>query len=508
VLLQLPGAGGERLVSALLDSVPGGRRRLLSPPPADAPVAAQRDWHRDAWWALSGQARSSVTLVTGSTAAQLQPVLSGRAKVVVLVVEPIAALGGPDPQDLPEARLVGTFAKRPNPRRQARLRPWSNPQSRALLGPWHDTEQLAVTLGPPDDAEHWRRLLFEDVLSRVDASRSAAGIARRLMRALNADRNRAARALPSLSARNSAVRSPLDDRHAELLRSLNWLDRELYQSCSAPGERTDPHRGASRARAARGRGGTLPRVQPDQMSAAGGRVERLRYKPVEVHLHVESEFETRRLRACRKEPWTAAWIEDSLEPGDTFYDIGANVGPFSLVAAKLGRPGVRVVAVEAGAASFASLCRNIVLNGVTETVIPLPISLADQTQLSVFNYSDLTAGAAIHSLGADSPYVDYEPVYRQPVLAFALDDLLERFDLPRPTHVKLDTDGSELRILKGARKALSNDVRSLMIEMEEGDAGGIVALLRDAGFELVERNRRRRGDAEVTTHSYGRFVKR
>ena len=237
-------------------------------------------------------------------------------------------------------------------------------------------------------------------------------------------------------------------------------------------------------------------------------IQRLKYKPVEVHLHVESEFETRRLRACRKEPWTAAWIQDALEPGDTFYDIGANVGPFALVAAKLGRPGVRVVAVEAGAASFASLCRNIVLNGVTDTVIPLPISLGDRTELNVFNYSDLTAGAAIHSLAGDSPYVDYEPVYRQPVLTFALDDLLERFDLPRPTHVKLDTDGSELQILRGARNALSSDIRSLMIEMEAGDADRIVALLSEAGFEFVERNRRRRGDVEVTTHSYGRFVKR
>lgn len=237
-------------------------------------------------------------------------------------------------------------------------------------------------------------------------------------------------------------------------------------------------------------------------------IQRLKYKPVEVHLHVESEFESRRLRACRKEPWTAAWIEDSLEPGDTLYDIGANVGPFALVAAKLGRPGVRVVAVEAGATSFASLCRNIVLNGVTDTVIPLPISLGERTELSVFNYSDLTAGAAIHSLAGDSPYVEYEPVYRQPVLTFKLDDLLERFDLPRPAHVKLDTDGSELQILRGARNALSSSIRSLMIEMEAGDADRIVALLGDADFELVERNLRKRGDVEVTTHSYGRFVKR
>jgi FkbM family methyltransferase len=244
------------------------------------------------------------------------------------------------------------------------------------------------------------------------------------------------------------------------------------------------------------------------MSTSRGSVQRLRYKPVEVHLHVESEFESRRLRACRKEPWTAAWIAESLGDGDTFYDIGANVGPFALLAARLGRPDVRVVAVEAGATSFASLCRNIVLNDVTDTVIPLPISLGDRTHLSVFNYSDLTAGAAIHSLEGDSPYVQYEPVYRQPVLTFALDDLLERFDLPHPTHVKLDTDGSELQILEGARNALRSHIRSLMIEMEEGDANRIVSLLDEAGFNLVQRNRRRRGDAEVTTHSYGRFLKR
>src|SRR5215210_5569231 len=67
-----------------------------------------------------------------------------------------------------------------------------------------------------------------------------------------------------------------------------------------------------------------------------------------------------RLRPAAKEPWTVEWIEQNLRDGDVLWDIGANVGVYSLIAAKVAS-GARVVAVEPGYATFASLCDNVLL---------------------------------------------------------------------------------------------------------------------------------------------------
>src|SRR5262245_36848220 len=55
---------------------------------------------------------------------------------------------------------------------------------------------------------------------------------------------------------------------------------------------------------------------------------RMDYEPHDIYLNIDSstEFETR-LHSCAKEPDTVEWIE-SMKPGDTFYDIGANVGAY------------------------------------------------------------------------------------------------------------------------------------------------------------------------------------
>ena len=103
---------------------------------------------------------------------------------------------------------------------------------------------------------------------------------------------------------------------------------------------------------------------------------RIDYGGADIVIGVTSRTEIlSRLRPCAKEPWTVAWLERTLRAGDVFYDVGANVGAYSLVAAALGRA-ERVVAVEPGYASYAALCDNIVLNGRQDVVVPLPAVLA------------------------------------------------------------------------------------------------------------------------------------
>ena len=60
-------------------------------------------------------------------------------------------------------------------------------------------------------------------------------------------------------------------------------------------------------------------------------------------------------------------------------------------------------------------------------------------------------------------------LFRQLLLSYRLDDLIELFHLPYPQHIKIDVDGIEFSVLKGSQKTLGNSAcRSLMLEINEG----------------------------------------
>ena len=76
---------------------------------------------------------------------------------------------------------------------------------------------------------------------------------------------------------------------------------------------------------------------------------------------------------------------------------------------------------------------------------------------------------------------------------WALDDFVERAKILLPTHVKIDVDGSEVGVLSGARKVLSNpNLRLVQVEVRKGDGGtveGVFTIMRDAGFKLIAKYR-------------------
>ena len=101
----------------------------------------------------------------------------------------------------------------------------------------------------------------------------------------------------------------------------------------------------------------------------------LDYPSADIWLHVTTEVERKyRVHACRKEPWTVEWLDGCVQPGDVLYDIGANVGAFTLIAA-VGR-GARAVAFEPSYANYGRLCENLHLNGCDGAVVPFPLPLA------------------------------------------------------------------------------------------------------------------------------------
>ena len=83
-----------------------------------------------------------------------------------------------------------------------------------------------------------------------------------------------------------------------------------------------------------------------------------------------------------KEPDTIQWLQ-AMKPGEVLYDVGANIGQYSIYAAKRG---VKVFAFEPESQNYALLCKNIVLNKLENcTAYPLCLGDAwkiDQLQLS------------------------------------------------------------------------------------------------------------------------------
>ena len=188
-----------------------------------------------------------------------------------------------------------------------------------------------------------------------------------------------------------------------------------------------------------------------------------------------------------------AFIQTFLKEGDVLYDIGANIGAYSLVAAKYFNGKVKVYSFEPSFLNFTQLCKNIFINNCSEMIIPLQIALSDQNTLGFFNYNNLIPGGALHAFGDAKDYKGtfFTPVFRQPVLSYRLDDLIKHFRLPVPNHFKIDVDGIEFDILKGAEETLNNPlVRSIILELEPLSVTekNIVNFLNEKGFIINSRN--------------------
>lgn len=224
---------------------------------------------------------------------------------------------------------------------------------------------------------------------------------------------------------------------------------------------------------------------PGELLLEHARPERLDYDAAEIRLRVISKRERERLKSCAKEPFTVQWLHEWVGAGEVFYDIGANIGAYSLVAAKKPGGAARVFAFEPGYANMSSLCANIVLNDAADAVTPLPFALSDRNDLTVFGLRALEPGAARHTLGG-GPSEEGPSLYQQPVVTWRLDDLVDHLRLPLPQHIKLDVDGGELAVLDGAARVLAAPgLRSLLVEVSTALSEDVAAVLDRHGLQLT-----------------------
>ena len=185
------------------------------------------------------------------------------------------------------------------------------------------------------------------------------------------------------------------------------------------------------------------------------------------------------------EPETLDWI-DSMAAADVLFDVGANVGIYSLYA---GARGVRVWAFEPEAVNAGRLQQHIALNGLVGKVTPYVVALADRSRLDLLylNGPAVLPAAALHAFGRAIDYADrpFNAVATQGCYGTTLDALIEA-GLPVPTHIKIDVDGLESAVIDGARRLLAHPgLRSILIEISHGHEK-VADRIQQNGFRRVD----------------------
>jgi FkbM family methyltransferase len=203
-----------------------------------------------------------------------------------------------------------------------------------------------------------------------------------------------------------------------------------------------------------------------------------------------------RMRAASllsKEPETIEWL-DSLTPGDVLWDVGANIGLFSLYAAAERSCVVR--AFEPSAANYAILARNVQINDLEHRITAYALALAGETCLGVLNLDSTAIGTAMNEFGRagdKSRYSANTHPRGHGMIGFTIDEFVSRFSPPLPTHIKLDVDGLEWPILQGAIATLkSPQLKSIIVELsitDRAERERSIDLLKSCGLHLKSQGR-------------------
>ena len=235
------------------------------------------------------------------------------------------------------------------------------------------------------------------------------------------------------------------------------------------------------------------------------------YKDGETIFKILDMGEITRMRANlfeSKEPETLNWI-DSFNKDDSFIDIGANVGVYSLYAALKNH---KVISIEPDALNYALLNMNIRENNLSNLIIAYNLSIHDSSIFSAFNISSYEWGGALNSFDNNKDYrgEEFKPVHYQGSYGISLDEFLDKTN-SSPNHIKIDVDGNEYLILKGAFNTLrSKSLLSVLVELDESrdDYLDSIKLIKSAGLNLLEKTHAEMFDNSEYSTTYNHIFKR
>jgi len=193
----------------------------------------------------------------------------------------------------------------------------------------------------------------------------------------------------------------------------------------------------------------------------------------------------------RRERETMRFLSATLRDDDVFYDIGANIGIYVLLANKFADL-AQIVALEPEALNFAELCSNIYMNGL-ETVVALPIAAGASSAIEPYHLRTFAAGN--HS-GVFKTYPTAEAIwkrpetfaqgYRQFMIVMRLDDVIDMASLKPPNVILMDIDGGEAIAFEGMQRTLAApELRAIIVETRKSTFALVAEVLTAHGFKVT-----------------------
>ncbi len=189
-----------------------------------------------------------------------------------------------------------------------------------------------------------------------------------------------------------------------------------------------------------------------------------------------------------KEPETLEWI-DLIQKNSILWDVGANIGLYSIYAAK--RRNCRVWAFEPSVFNLELLARNISVNGLSKQICIVPAALSDNLGSSQMLMTTTEWGGALSTFGQDFGWDGkaIRQVFEFQIIGLSMEDAVQLLKIPQPDYIKMDVDGLEHFILKGGFSVLSQ-VKQVLIEVNDDfheQAEQCHSLLSKAGLVLKEK---------------------
>jgi FkbM family methyltransferase len=201
------------------------------------------------------------------------------------------------------------------------------------------------------------------------------------------------------------------------------------------------------------------------------------------------------------------WLSTHLDEGDTAVDIGAYYGMYSiLMAAKCGQTG-RVVAFEPDPYAREVLEKNLSLNPSIKRPAVEVCACSDEIgEATLFVRGGNSQSSLVRSAVEFSAEHASQAI-RVPIIT--LDSYLSEHNLRQPRCVKIDAEGAEIRILKGAKQVLASDA-GVVCELHPyawPEFGNTLAELKDLAAAVGRRIRYLDQDEEIGDQAeYGTVV--
>jgi FkbM family methyltransferase len=208
----------------------------------------------------------------------------------------------------------------------------------------------------------------------------------------------------------------------------------------------------------------------------------------------------------RGEPKVEAAFLDLLHPGDVVYDLGANIGWYSLLAARAVGAEGKVFAFEPSVQNAALAEGNARQNGF-DNVMVIPAAVTDEDGWMTFQHRGSLMGRLVKedSLAQSERRAKRDAKVKGETIVpiTRLDAWIVATDQPPPDVVKIDVEGAEAGVLRGMSETLARARPRLIVELH-GTRREITQLLDSLEYEHVGVGQDAGGDASSPTHLLAR----